>query len=299
MPRSGPIYTLPEAAFVPNTVISSTAVNDDFADIAEALTDSLARNGAGGMTAVLPLANAGFSYLADPNTGISRPAADTQVITCGGVDVMSVITSGVSVTGFVNATGIFQGGHPVTMIGEIRIWSGTAAPAGWLLCDGSAKLRATFPDLWTFAAAEIALGNLLFTNGNGTTTFTIPDLRGRVPAHQDTGAGRLTATTMSPNSNTLGAAGGAQTQTLITANLPAYTPAGTNSSTTSSGQFLQGGTPDNFTSTAGTGQFDNLTKANVTSPAATFTGAAQGGTSTPFDKTQPTLIVNYIIYAGA
>ena len=84
MARNGSgTYVLPEAAFVPNTPISSAAVNSDFSDIADALTGSLARDGQGGMTAVLPLANTGFTYLTDPNTGMRRTAADAQAMTKG------------------------------------------------------------------------------------------------------------------------------------------------------------------------------------------------------------------------
>lgn len=97
MPRVGPNYTLPEPPFVPQTPISSSAVNSDFSDIADALTASLARNGAGGMTAVLPLANTGFTYTTDPNTGMYRTAADEQAIKCGGIDVLEVTPTEVNV----------------------------------------------------------------------------------------------------------------------------------------------------------------------------------------------------------
>ncbi len=102
MPRNGSgSYSLPEAAFIPNTAISSSAVNSDFSDIATALTGSLARDGQGGMTAVLPLANLGFTYLNDPNTGMRRTAADTQAIFAGAVDTITVTSTGVSVAGVV------------------------------------------------------------------------------------------------------------------------------------------------------------------------------------------------------
>lgn len=306
MPRSGPIYTLPEAAFVPNTVISSTAVNDDFSDIAGALTDSLARNGAGGMTAVLPLANAGFSYLSDPNTGMSRSAADTQVITCGGANIITASPTIVAVAGTMDAASVTQNGSPLTMIGEIRLWSGTAAPAGWLLCNGSTKARATYPLLWNFAAVEIALANLLFTNGNGSTTFTIPDLRGRVPAHVDGGAGRLNTVTMTPNGNTLGATGGAQTAALTQANLPsgitlATTVTGTHTHTLSglgvvAVQNGTGASQGNLLTTSG-GVSTPLTTGNNNS--AITASTALGGSGADVNTTQPTILLNYIIYAGA
>lgn len=95
MPRNGSgVFTLAEAAFVPNTPISSADVNSDFSDIATALTGSLARDGQGGMTAVLPLASTGFVYLADPNTGMKRTGADAQAIFCGAINILEFTTTG-------------------------------------------------------------------------------------------------------------------------------------------------------------------------------------------------------------
>lgn len=51
-------------------------------------------------------------------------------------------------------------------------WYAAAPPAGWLLCDGAAVLRATYPEL--FAVIGTTYGN-----GNGSTTFNLPDRRGR------------------------------------------------------------------------------------------------------------------------
>lgn len=138
-------------------------------------------------------------------------------------------------------------------------------------------------------------------NGNGSTTFNVPDTRGLVLAGRDnmggTAAGRLTTAIYGSNPDAINAVGGSQTTTLLLSNLPPYTPTGVNGPTTSSGLFLQGGVPDNFSSVAGSGQFDNLTKANVTAPAATFTGIAQGGASAPFSRVQPTLTADFIIKA--
>ncbi len=314
MPRNGSgSYSLPEAAFIPNTAISSAAMNSDLSDIGAALTGSLARDGQGGMTAVLPLANTGFTYLSDPNTGIRRTASDTQAISGGGVDTVTVSSTAVTVTGSLEVTGaITSGGVAILPIGLGPLpWSGSTAPAKWVLANGGSLLRASYPDLWTFAAAEIALGDTLFTNGNGTTTFTVADMRGRVPAGDDNmgggaGSGRLTSTTMTPDGQTLGAvntAAGGQTVTLATANLPAYTPAGSVSTTVTSATVslnsaVNGGQGAFGTNTAvgGTGSMAGALGLVLSS---TLTGTAQGGTSTALTNVQPTIITNYIIYAGA
>jgi microcystin-dependent protein len=77
-------------------------------------------------------------------------------------------------------------------------WFGSASqiPNGWLLCDGSAVSRTLFPNLYT------AVG-ITYGAGDGSTTFNLPDCRGRVVASLDGGTGRL------PGYTAPGAAGGA------------------------------------------------------------------------------------------
>lgn len=71
--------------------------------------------------------------------------------------------------------------------GIVAHWPATTAPAGWFICDGSAKSRTGFPGL--FAAIGTTYGA-----GDGSTTFNIPDGRGRVLAGLDpsNSTGRLT-----------------------------------------------------------------------------------------------------------
>ena len=69
--------------------------------------------------------------------------------------------------------------------GAVMQFAGNVAPAGWLKANGAAISRTTYPRLWAWAQAS---GNLAasegakqagqFGPGNGSTTFTIPDLRG-------------------------------------------------------------------------------------------------------------------------
>ncbi len=294
MPRSGSgACSLAEAPFIPNTPISSADTNSNNDDIISMLTDSLSRSGDGGMEAVLKLDNTGFTYTTDPNTGMRRTAGDTQAIECGGVDVIEMTPTGATVNGDLEVTGnVTIGGNALLLIGEVKIWTSTTIPAKWLLMDGSSLLRASYPDLWTFAAAEISAGNTLFTNGNGTTTFTIRTMAGYAPVGVD-----ASGTTL-PSVTHIGDTTGNKTATLITGNLPAYTPSGSVATTTTNGTFLQGGASDNFTSVAGSGQFDNLTKVTPTQ-SSTFTGAAQGGTSAPLAIVQPSCAFKFIIYAGA
>ena len=67
-----------------------------------------------------------------------------------------------------------QGHGGVGMVGEVRMYAGATAPVGWLICDGSDVSRTTY------AALYAIIGNT-FGNGNGTTTFNLPDMRSRLP----------------------------------------------------------------------------------------------------------------------
>lgn len=315
MPRNGSgSYSLPEAAFVPNTPISSAAVNSDFSDIASAITGSLARDGQGGMTAVLPLANLGFVYLNDPNTGMRRTAADEQAIQCGSADVATFTTTGISITGSLAVSGAFTvGGAPLLPVGLGPLpWSGLTAPAKWLFCFGQSLLRASYPDLWNFAQTEIAGGNTLYTNGDGTTTFTIPDMRGRVPAGKDNMGGvaatRLTNTTMTPDGNTLGAANNASNGQTVTLTL-GQLPTGITSSGTATGINDGAGRRLPVASASESDLSFSPSGSGVHVPAATswlFSNSLSGSASVTSNNTsgsahgnvQPTIITNYILYAG-
>lgn len=77
-------------------------------------------------------------------------------------------------------------------VGSIIPYAAASAPSGWLLCDGSAVSRSTYADL--FAVISTTYGS-----GDGSTTFNLPDLRGRFPL------GKASAGTGA----TLGATGGA------------------------------------------------------------------------------------------
>ena len=93
--------------------------------------------------------------------------------------------------------------------GMLFDFAGGSVPYGYLACDGSAVSRTTYAAL--FAAISTTWGV-----GDGTTTFNVPDLRRKTTI----GAG---GTAVSGPANTVGAMGGAETQILVTANLPGHT----------------------------------------------------------------------------
>jgi microcystin-dependent protein len=96
--------------------------------------------------------------------------------------------------------------------GAILPYAGATAPSGFLLCDGSAVSRTEY-------AALFAVCGTTFGAGDGSTTFNVPDLRGRVPVGVDGSAGRLSA------NDALGNTAGAETHALSSAELAAHTHA--------------------------------------------------------------------------
>ncbi len=104
-------------------------------------------------------------------------------------------------------------------VGTVVPFAGTAAPTGWLLCDGSPVSRTTYSTLY-------AITGTAYGAGNGISTFNIPDMRGRTAFGRDnmggTTAGRLTGA-YGLNGLILGSGGGAQSKTLTTAELPTHT----------------------------------------------------------------------------
>jgi microcystin-dependent protein len=159
--------------------------------------------------------------------------------------------------------------------GSVLPFAGSTAPTNFLLCYGQAVSRTTYADLYVVCGTT-------YGAGDGTTTFNLPDLRGRAVAGLDnmggTAAGRLTSTVLSA-SNTLGATGGAQTVTLDTTMIPAHshTIQRSNSAATSVGADA-----------SALYRIQKDTGASMTDTQNTGGGAAHS-------NTQPTVVLSYII----
>jgi microcystin-dependent protein len=92
-------------------------------------------------------------------------------------------------------------------VGEIRMFAGNFAPAGWMLCQGQLLAISEYDTLF----------NLIGTTygGDGQTTFGLPDLQSRVPIHMGQGSGL--------SNFVLAQTGGVETVTLSTNQIPAHT----------------------------------------------------------------------------
>ena len=91
-----------------------------------------------------------------------------------------------------------------TPVGSISLFAGSTAPTGWLICDGSAVSRTTYADLFSVIGTT-------YGAGDGSTTFNIPDIQGKVPVGIDFNDTAF---------DTLGETGGSKTKTLTLSNLP-------------------------------------------------------------------------------
>ena len=153
-------------------------------------------------------------------------------------------------------------------VGEIRMFAGNFAPAGWNFCDGSLLPISNFETLF----------NLIGTTygGDGQSTFAVPDLRGRLPIHMGNGF-------------TLAQSGGVETVTLTVNQIAAHSHPYLASTDTGSGVNPQGNVLDQMSGaiTLYTAQTPNV-------PMAAASIGSTGG-SQPHNNFQPYLCVDFII----
>lgn len=90
--------------------------------------------------------------------------------------------------------------------GVMEMFAGDTPPTGWLLCDGRAVSRSTYSRLFIVVGTKFGVGD-------GTTTFNLPDMRGRVPVGVNSADTEF---------NELGKKFGAKTHTLTQAEMPAH-----------------------------------------------------------------------------
>lgn len=153
-------------------------------------------------------------------------------------------------------------------VGEIRMFAGNFAPAGWMFCEGQLLPISEYQTLF----------NLIGTTygGDGQSTFALPDLRGRLPIHQGNGF-------------TLAETGGVETVTLTVSTIPAHShpylgsTAGVNSGSTNNA--VVGQTPTTVKLFSGVAPSAAMASNSITS-----TGGSQ-----PHDNFQPYLCIDFII----
>ncbi len=159
-------------------------------------------------------------------------------------------------------------------VGEIRMFGGNFAPAGWAFCSGQVMAIAQNDVL--FALIGTTYG------GDGVNTFNLPDLRGRMPVHMGQGSGL--------SNYGLGQTGGTELVTLTIPNLPAHSHSVAGDSNTGTANSPAG---DVWANSTGAKQFVAVASVNTTLNASTIGAAA--GSSQPHDNMRPYLAVSFII----
>src|ERR1700757_3402525 len=153
-------------------------------------------------------------------------------------------------------------------LAEIRMFAGNFAPRGWALCNG--QLMSISQNTALFSILGTTYG------GNGTTTFALPDLRGRAPIGPRQGPGL--------SSYSLGEEGGTEQVTLLSTQMPAHNHlvnvSSTQSSNVASGNFL-----------ASDGAYATAPSAATTLHAGALSTSGGGQ---PHSNLQPFLALNYI-----
>ena len=161
--------------------------------------------------------------------------------------------------------------------GMVIPYAGSSAPTGFLLCAGQAVSRTTYSDLFSVISTT-------YGTGDGSSTFNLPDLQGRVVAGKDDMSGASQNRLTNPTANTvggidgdtLGATGGSETHTLLEGQLAAHT------------HNVLHQTTD--TSPGGGGTDADIVRSGSSTRATSSTGS-----DTPHNNVQPTIILNYII----
>lgn len=152
-------------------------------------------------------------------------------------------------------------------VGEIRIFAGNFAPAGWALCEGQLLPISEYETLFQLIGTTYG--------GDGQQTFAVPDLRGRLPIHQG-------------NSYILGETGGAEEVTLTSQQIPSHTHAMLASSSTGT----QNGAAGNVLASG-----SSISIYRTGTPTSQLSPQMIGpvGGSQPHTNLQPYVCVNYII----
>jgi microcystin-dependent protein len=158
-------------------------------------------------------------------------------------------------------------------VGEIRMFAGNFAPAGWMFCDGSQLPISENETLFQLIGTTYG--------GDGESTFNLPDLRGRTPVHQGTNPGTGT-------NYILAEAGGVETVTLTTQQIPVHNHALT--ATTNTGTQVNPGGNLLANSQGPQPYIQESPSGNLNAQAVQPSGGSQ-----PHENLQPYLGINFII----
>lgn len=179
-------------------------------------------------------------------------------------------------------------------LGGMIDYAGSTAPnSAFVLPQGQAISRTTYATLFTLISTTYGVGD-------GSTTFTLPDLVGRVAAMRDGGSARLSSSYFGGNPANLGAVGGLESHTLTTAQLASHSHANTlNDPTHTHTQTGRQATVGTSGSTLLSIQYGNGNVPAEVPIASSTTGITisnvAAGSGNAHNNVQPTIILNKIL----
>ena len=164
--------------------------------------------------------------------------------------------------------------------GVIKLFAGADAPSGWLICNGNLISRTTYADLFAVIGTTYGVGD-------GSTTFSLPDLKGRVPVGLDSSQSDFDA---------LGEIGGEKTHALVEAELAAHnhdiTDPGHTHAPLNGGNFVVNRSGASYMPV---GVDNNMTYDITTGSRTTGITVNDAGSGTAHNNLQPYIALNYII----
>lgn len=186
---------------------------------------------------------------------IAADAVGSSELADNAVDTAAIADGAVTAAKLASGTGTVP-------TGVMLEYGGVTAPSGYLMCDGTAVSRTTYAALFT------AIG-VAFGAGNGSTTFNVPDYRGRVGLGSDT-MGTSAAGLITLASSSMGQTIGTEKVTLDTTMIPSHSHTATDAGHTHDlkrdGTFTKSG--------SGTGVIDVGTASSGTSDGTSRSGTA-------------------------
>lgn len=241
------IFTNPPITWTADTVCDTNKLNQE---VKEKMTDIDSK--VVDKTTVQTLTN---KTLTSPviNTGISGTVIATGAEVTAGTDNTKIVTPKAI-------------GDALFFAGDLKPTARVSAPTGWLLCQGQAISRTTYAALFTAISTKYGVGD-------GSTTFNIPNLKGKVPIGLDSGDGDF---------NDRGNTGGEKTHTLITAEMPSHAHA--HNHTVAVGYWP--------TANCAAGAIANSASAG---PVTTSTNATSAGGGGAHQNLQPYVVINWLI----
>jgi microcystin-dependent protein len=187
---------------------------------------------------------------------------------------------------------LFGNPYNIPLGGGLVFFGATAPNSSFVLPYGQAISRTTYATLFSLVGAT-------YGSGDGSTTFNVPDLRGRAPiGKDDMGGSAASRVGLVIAGTVLGAVGGSETHTLTAAQIPTLTSTGSNSIsvTATTANVITGGTTSFFGGGSNSYVWQSSNNVTLVSTGTNSISVTTSGTSgATHNNTQPSIICNYIM----